>query len=157
MILFLIFSRQQYLTFHAYCLYWRQFAWNAKIWQKKRNIFQNVVCWNFYPAYYALIFISGNLHIILLLCPRTKFYKTNIRWCWHSDFPSQRKILIFPNCTGFLNFTRIRTSSCGHGTKAVIQTHKSINEWRIRMFRPTDMDPRIKGVIRHPRIVSITW
>ena len=25
------------------------------------------------------------------------------------------------------------------------------------MFRPTDMDPRIKGVIRRPRIVSITW
>ena len=24
--------------------------------------------------------------------------------------PSQRKILTFPNCTGFLNFTRIRTS-----------------------------------------------
>ena len=46
-------------------------------------------------------------------------------------------------------------SSCGHGTKAVIQTHKSINEWRIRMFRPTDMDPRTKGVIRRPRIVSI--
>ena len=48
-------------------------------------------------------------------------------------------------------------SSCGHGTKAVIQNHKSINEWRIRMFRPTDMDPRTKGVIRRPRIVSITW
>ena len=43
-------------------------------------------------------------------------------------------------------------SSCGHGTKAVIQNHKSINEWRIRMFRPTDMDPRTKGVIRRPRI-----
>ena len=40
-------------------------------------------------------------------------------------------------------------SSCGHGTKAVIQNHKSINEWRIRMFRPTDMDPRTKGVIRN--------
>ena len=48
-------------------------------------------------------------------------------------------------------------SSCGHGTKAVIQTHKSINQWRIRMFRPTDMDPRTKGVIRRPRIVSINW
>ena len=36
-------------------------------------------------------------------------------------------------------------SSCGHGTKAVIQNHKSINEWRIRMFRPTDMDPRTRG------------
>ena len=35
------------------------------------------------------------------------------------------------------------------------QTHKSINEWGIRMFRPTDMDPRIQGVIRRPRIVSI--
>ena len=30
--------------------------------------------------------------------------------CWHLEFPSQRKILTFPNCTGFLNFTRIRTS-----------------------------------------------
>ena len=47
--------------------------------------------------------------------------------------------------------------SCGHGIKAVIQNHKSINERRIRMFRPTDMDPRTKGVIRRPRIVSITW
>ena len=43
-----------------------------------------------------------------------------------------------------------KESSCGHGTKTVIQTHKSINEWRIRMFRPTDMDPRTKGVIRRP-------
>ena len=33
----------------------------------------------------------------------------------------------------------------------IIQTHKSVNEWRIRTFRPTDMDPRIKGVIRRPR------
>ena len=49
------------------------------------------------------------------------------------------------------------TSSCSHGTKAIIQNHKSINEWRIRMFRPTVMDPRTKGVIRRPRIVSITW
>ena len=48
-------------------------------------------------------------------------------------------------------------SNCGHGTKAIIQTHKSVNEWRIRMFRPTYMDPRIKGVVRRPRIVSITW
>ena len=47
-------------------------------------------------------------------------------------------------------------SSCGNGTQATIQTHKSVNERRIRMFRPTDMDPRIKGVrIRRPRIVSI--
>ena len=38
------------------------------------------------------------------------FYKTTIRWRWHLEFPSQRKILTFPNCTGFLNFTRIRTS-----------------------------------------------
>ena len=46
----------------------------------------------------------------ILLCPRTKFYKTTIRWCWYSEFLSQRKILVFPNCTRFLNFTRIRTS-----------------------------------------------
>ena len=39
----------------------------------------------------------------------------------------------------------------------IIQTHKSVNKWRIRIFRPTDMDPRIKDVIRRPRIVSITW
>ena len=50
-----------------------------------------------------------------------------------------------------------KISSCGHGTWAVFQTHKYINEWRIRMFRPIGMDPRIKGVIRRPRIVSITW
>ena len=31
-------------------------------------------------------------------------------------------------------------SNCGHGTKAVIQTLKSINEWRIRMFRPTNLN-----------------
>ena len=56
-----------------------------------------------------------------------------------------------------LQITVRAISSCGHGTKAVIQNHNSINEWRIRMFRPTDMDPRTKGVIRRPRIVSITW
>ena len=39
-------------------------------------------------------------------------------------------------------------------TQAVIQTHKSVNESRIRMFRPTDIDPRIKGAITRPRIVS---
>ena len=42
-------------------------------------------------------------------------------------------------------------SSSGHGTRAVIQTHKSVNEWRIRMFRPTDMDPRMKGASEHSR------
>ena len=36
------------------------------------------------------------LYIILLLCPRKNFYKTTIRWFWHSEFPSQRKILTFP-------------------------------------------------------------
>ena len=38
-------------------------------------------------------------------------------------------------------------SSCGHATQARNQYHKSVNEGQIRMFRPTDMDPRIKGVI----------
>ena len=47
--------------------------------------------------------------------------------------------------------------SCGHGTQAIIQTPNSVNERQIRMFRPTGMDHRIKGVIRRPRIVTITW
>ena len=51
---------------------------------------------------------------------------------------------------------RAVVSSCGHGTQAINQSHKSVNEWRIRMFISTDMDPRIKDVIRRPRIVSIT-
>ena len=38
--------------------------------------------------------------------------------------------------------------SGGHGTQAINQSHKSVNEWRIKMFRPTDMDPRIKGEMR---------
>ena len=42
------------------------------------------------------------------------------------------------------NWTECFICSCGHGIQAIIQTHKSVNKWRIRMFRPTDMDPRIK-------------
>ena len=42
-------------------------------------------------------------------------------------------------------------NSYGYGTQAINQSHKSVNERRIRMFRPTDMDPRIKGVVRRPR------
>ena len=45
--------------------------------------------------------------------------------------------------------------SSGHGIQAVIQTHKSVNEWRIRMYRPTYMDPRIKCVIGRPRIKAL--
>ena len=51
--------RKQDFTFHANCLQRRQFAWNVKIcevevsvlifWKKIRKIFQNVVCWKFYP------------------------------------------------------------------------------------------------------------
>ena len=37
--------------------------------------------------------------------------------------------------------------SCGHGTQAINQSPKSVNEWRIRMFIPTDMDSRKKGVV----------
>ena len=49
--IFLIFPRKQDLTFHANCLLRRQFAWNVKscFLGKIRKIFQNVVCWNFYP------------------------------------------------------------------------------------------------------------
>ena len=50
-VLFLIFPRKQDLTFHANCLLRRQFAWNVKscFLGKIRKIFQNVVCWKFYP------------------------------------------------------------------------------------------------------------
>ena len=49
--IFLIFSKKQDLTFHANCLRRRQFAWNiisCFLW-KIRKIFQNVICWKFYP------------------------------------------------------------------------------------------------------------
>ena len=49
--IFLIFPSKQDLTFHANCLLWRQFAWNVKSYflGKIRKIFQNVICWKFYP------------------------------------------------------------------------------------------------------------
>ena len=49
--IFLIFPRKQDLTFHANCLLRRQFAWNviSCFLRKIRKIFQNVVCWKFYP------------------------------------------------------------------------------------------------------------
>ena len=48
-------------------------------------------------------------------------------------------------------------SSCGRGTQAIIQTHKSVNERRTRTPRPTDMDPRTKGATMRPRTASTTW
>ena len=50
-VIFLIFPRKQDLTFHANCLLRRQFAWNVKscFLGKIRKIFQNVVCWKFFP------------------------------------------------------------------------------------------------------------
>ena len=44
---FLISSSQQNLTFHANCLYLRQFSWNVKssFLGKIRKLFQNVICW----------------------------------------------------------------------------------------------------------------
>ena len=49
--IFLIFPRKQGLTIHANCLPRTQFAWNVKscFLGKIRKIFQNVVCWKFYP------------------------------------------------------------------------------------------------------------
>ena len=49
--IFLIFPRKQDLTFLANCLLRRQFAWNviSCFLRKIRKIFQNVVCWKFYP------------------------------------------------------------------------------------------------------------
>ena len=46
-----IFPRKQALTFHANRLLRRQTAWNVEVffWKKRRKLFQNVVCWNFYP------------------------------------------------------------------------------------------------------------
>ena len=55
-----IFPRKQDLTFHANCLHWIQFAWNAKscfLW-KIRKIFQNVVCWKFYPMCYLFVCVE---------------------------------------------------------------------------------------------------
>ena len=46
-----IFPRKQDLTFPENCLCWRQFAWNVKscFLGKLRKIFQDVICWKFYP------------------------------------------------------------------------------------------------------------
>ena len=70
----------------------------------------------------------------------------------------------FRDCREYIAFAKVFehywylwNSSCRCGTQAMFQTHKSVNECRIEMFRPIEMDPRIKGVIRRPRIVSITW
>ena len=51
------------LAFLANCLHWRQFARNTKscFVGKVRKIFQNVVCWIFYPACKVLT-VSINLH-----------------------------------------------------------------------------------------------
>ena len=48
---FLIFPRKQDLTFHTNCLLRRQFARNVQscFLRKIRKVFQNVVCWKFYP------------------------------------------------------------------------------------------------------------
>ena len=45
--IFLIFARKQVLPFHANCLQWRQFAWNAKscFLRKIRKLWSIVVCW----------------------------------------------------------------------------------------------------------------
>ena len=47
--IFFYYPRKQALTFHANCLHWWQFAWNAKAYSggKIRKIFQNVVCCHF--------------------------------------------------------------------------------------------------------------
>ena len=49
--IFLIFPRKHDLTLHANCLLRRQFAWNviSCFLEKIRKMFQNVVCWKFYP------------------------------------------------------------------------------------------------------------
>ena len=65
--------------------------------------------------------------------------------------------LLFKNVSSILSRSSMNLEVDSSNSHDVIQTHKCVNEGRIRMFRPTDMDPRIKGVIRRPRIVSITW
>ena len=50
----------------------------------------------------------------------------------------------------------LKIQVCDQRTESTIQSHKAISKRQIRMFRLTDMDPQ-KGVIRRPRIVSITW
>ena len=59
MTFFLFFPENRPLTFHANCLPRRRFAWNitAYFLKKKRKVFQNVICWNYLPACWAL---TGN-------------------------------------------------------------------------------------------------
>ena len=64
MIFFLIFPSKLDLTIHANCLLRRQFAWSVKSYflGKIRKIFQNIVCWNFYPVFkvYSVQILSVN-------------------------------------------------------------------------------------------------
>ena len=71
MLFFTFFPRKKALTFRANCLLRRrQFAWNGKAYflEKAWKIFQNVVCWNFYPACLAwnsIIFLQTKGTVIL--------------------------------------------------------------------------------------------
>ena len=46
---------------------------------------------------------------------------------------------------------------CGQRTESITLCHKSNIERQNQKVEPTGMGPRIKGVIRHPQIDSITW
>ena len=73
-IFFLFFLEKNDLTLFANCLLRKQFAWNVKTYFLGK-IFQNVVCWNFYPACKVLIMLQwlhyhvtspGYYHIYLI-------------------------------------------------------------------------------------------
>ena len=98
------------ITYQCQCLYW--INKNKELLNRKKkeclpDCFRNI----------------ATAHTIQY--PRTKFCKTTIRRCWHSEIPSQRKIVTFPNCTGFLNFTRICTSRDIHVLRVLVIAQQS--------------------------------
>ena len=85
MIFFLFFLENRIWHF----MLWRQFAWSIKshFLGKIRKIFQNVVCWNFYPACKVLGVL---IHLVNFL----PFYKGGLLWplvCFSACQASSKK------------------------------------------------------------------
>ena len=101
--IFLIFPRKQNLTFHANCLHWRQFAWNVKtrFLGKRRKIFQNVICWKFYPECLAIKHFQWTVQFIFLMIS-VKIHVTKLpKWMLKStqkQWQSVKNIKTYVTC-----------------------------------------------------------
>ena len=65
---------------------------------------------NFLMEELGMSIMTGNPTYNLTAMSKDEILRNHLSMMLTFGFSSQRKILTFPNCTGFLNFTRIRTS-----------------------------------------------